>query len=274
MMFEEDGFTYKRLSIGNDAPVAAKKRAHKTRSDGPFFNFKFVNKAGDVPFAFARKDTRAAEKKSELRSEKQRVAEEKSAETRIVPKRVRADDAARNVQFDPIATLRDPLSLHTLLAPGATLAALAGAAVDFLAQRLGASPFLEQLRTSADVPVRNTREEIERVEMEMLAIDGESRKWTEIGDATAKSNFVSIDFTFQDFRLDEIKSRTERIKAVREEFRKKEGQVIFGLKNVDRVVAGVQAQGEDVFRRILRAVEGSKGYDSFVLLKAISKLGK
>lgn len=295
-MFEEDGFVYKRLSIGKkpfESPP--KKQQHrKTKSDAPFFSFKFVNKKESDPSALPRKrgggseelfsgalgvirkhtESKALERASQATAGKQTACKPVHS-GKIKERQGRAGKLIKDVRFETPPTMKDPLKLHMFLSPSDTLDSLTALAVDFLKKRLQKPPkFLDLLKNKVEVPNSSLKEDMEKLKMDIADMDSEMRKWEDVSCAVRKSNVVSIDFSFQDYRVEEAKARTERIRAIRDAFREKEAQLVLGLKGVERVVDNVQVNCEAIFKKIFRLVEKSKGYDSFVLLKAISSLGK
>eukprot|EP00866_Antonospora_locustae_P002269 jgi/Antlo1/2269/1415 len=298
-MFEEDGFVYKRLSIGKkpfEGPPK-KQQLKKTKSDTPFFSFKFVNKKENNISVIPRKRVDGGEELYSgalgmIRKHTESTVLERvshgTAGKQIVYKPVdsnkikesqrrlgRADKLIKDVKFDALPTMKDPLKLHMFLSSSDTLDSLTALVVDFLKKRLQKPPkFLDLLKSKVEVPNSSLKEDIERLKMDIADMDLDIKRWEEVSCALRKSNVVSIDFSFQDYRVEEAKARTERIRAIRDAFREKEAQLMLGLKVVERIVENVQVNCEAIFKKIFRLVERSKGYDSFVLLKAISNLGK
>lgn len=293
-MFEEDGFVYKRLSIGKkpfESPP--KKQQHrKTKSDAPFFSFKFVNKkegdssaqprkrgggelfSGALGVARKHTENKVLERALQATAGKQMVCKPVHA-GKVKEGQGRAGKLIKDVKFDTPPTMKDPLKLHMFLSPSDTLDSLTALAVDFLKKRLQRPPeFLDLLKNKVEISNTSLKEDMERLRMDIADMDFEMQKWEDVSSAVKKANVVSIDFSFQDYRVEEAKARTERIRAIRDAFREKEAQLVHGLKGVERVVDNVQVNCEAIFKKIFRLVEKSKGYDSFVLLKAISSLGK
>lgn len=298
-MFEEDGFVYKRLSIGKrpfESPP--KKQQHrKTNGDAPFFSFKFVNKKESDPYAAIPRKRVSGEnlfngalsviRKHTENNVSERVLQAPSGK-QIVHKYVhpskakesqrrlsRTEKLIKDVRFDTSLTVKNPLKLHMFLSPSDTLDSLNALAVDFLKKKLQHPPkFLDLLKNKVEVKNSSLKEDMEKLKMDIDNMDLEMKKWEDVSCAVRKFNVVSIDFSFQDYRVEEAKMRTERIRAIRDAFKEKETQLVLGLKGIERVIDNVQVNCEAIFKKIFRLVEKSKGYDSFVLLKAISSLEK
>lgn len=257
-MSENDGFIYKRLSSGKE-PFAGLGRRGPPKSaadEGSFFNFKFVNRKDGV--SFLREKGRPGRKEDDPGDEK---------------KRTRTTQVPRIVKFSAPAA-RDPRQLHCLLGPGDGIDALARLAVDFLRHKLRFPPFLDRLGVKIDVPEHDLEKQIAEVDAEVAEIGRETQKWGDVLDTTTKLNLVAMDFAFQDTRVDEIRARKERLAEIRRSFSEKEAVLVTALRGLEKAVEDVQSHCEGLFRKVLRTVERSSGYDSHVLLRAISKLGR
>lgn len=268
-MFEDDGFVYKRLSVGKE-PFGGPGRggpSGKTAEKGLFFNFKFVNRGDGASFA---------REKGQGTGKRDNVPEKSTREALPAvlgeAKRPRNAPPPKIVKFSAPAT-RDPRQLHRLLNAGDGIDALARLAVDFLRHKLRFPPFLDRLNVRIDVPEHDLEKQIEEIDTEVGEIDGEMRKWGDVLGRTMDASLVEMDFAFQDGRVDEIRARKKRVAEVRTAFAAKEAVLVSAVRGLERAVVDVQGHCESLFRKILRTA-GRSGYDSAVVLRAISRLGR